>query len=181
MNKLFWGFFFLFLNFNLNLGSLRLNLLPDWAGLILLYLACGELDRESDQFEKIRPFCLGLAAATGVLWVLSFFGININPPIVSWVLGIAVMCLELYTSMMFVDALANVEMRRNYDLCISFLRKSWKVMAFSTFLSGVFIVFPVIALALSLVAAIATIVFLVAVHKTRKAWQNMLCEQSKPL
>ena len=41
MNKLFWGFFFIFLNFSLNFNGASLQLLPDWLGFILLYLGYG--------------------------------------------------------------------------------------------------------------------------------------------
>ena len=180
MDKLFWGFFLLFLNFSLNMDGATLQLLPDWLGFILLYLACGELLRESEMFQKPRPFCVGLAVYTGILWLMDLVGIGANLGVVSWILGLAATCLNLYVSMLIIDALSNVEMRRNYDLCVAHLRKVWKVLAVATIAANVLVIVPVIALVCVLVAGVAAIVFLVAVHGTRKAWRDMLYEQSKP-
>ena len=43
MKKVFWGFFFIYLNFNLTLNGFTLNLLPDFVGYLLLYQAAGTL------------------------------------------------------------------------------------------------------------------------------------------
>lgn len=180
MDKLFWGFFFLFLNFNLNFNGASLSLLPDWVGFILLYLACSELERESELFAKPRPFCVGLGIYTGVLWLMSLLGIDTELGLLSWILGLVAVCLNLYTSMLIVDAIANVEMRRNYDLCAAHLRKVWKVLAVCTVAAQLLILLPVLALVCVLVAAVTGIVFLVAVHGTRKAWRSMVDEQSNP-
>ena len=180
MDKLFWGFFFLFLNFNVNMDASSLELLPNWVGFLLLYAACNELEAESEMFQKPRPFCLGLAVYSGILWLMDLLGIGADLGIVSWILGLVATCLNLYVSMLIIDALTNVEMRRNYDLCVAHLRKVWKVQAVATIAANVLLIVPVIALVCALVAGVTAIVFLVAVHGTRKAWRNMLYEQSKP-
>lgn len=180
MNKLFWGFFLLFLNFNLNFNAASLELLPDWLGFILLYLACQELLAESELFKKPQPFCIGLAIYDGILFLMKLLGISANLGILSWVLGLAAVCLNLYVSMLIIDAITNMEMRRNYDLSSAHLRQVWKVVAVSTVAANILVVVPVLAVVCSLVAAVAGIVFLVAVHRTRKAYRAMLYEFSKP-
>ena len=180
MNKLFWGFFFLFLNFSVNMDASSLQLLPDWVGFILLYAACNELESESELFQKPRPFCVGLAVYTGILWLMDLLGIGANLGILSWILGLTATCLNLYVSMLIIDAITNMEMRRNYDLCSAYLRRVWKVVAVATIAANVLLIVPVVAVVCALVAAVAGIVFLVAIHKTRKAYQQMLIDQSKP-
>ena len=180
MNNLFWGFFLVFLNFNLHINEASLQLLPDWLGFILLFLGCCELLKESDMFQKPRPFCVGLAVYTGLLWLMDLIGISADLGVVSWILGLAATFLNLYTSMLIIDALTNVEMRRNYDLCVAHLRKVWKVLAVTTVAAHLLLIVPVLAVICVLVIAVVDIFFLIAVHGTRKAWQNMLREQSKP-
>ena len=180
MDQLFWGFFFLFLNFHLNFNGASLGLLPDWVGYILLYLGCSALENESKLFQKPRPFCVGLGIYTGVLWLMDLLGIGADLGILSWILGLVAVCLNLYTSMLVVDAIANLEMHRNYDLCAAHLKNVWKVLAVCTVAAQLLAVFPVLALVCVLVAAVTGIMFLVAIHGTRKAWRNMLAEQSKP-
>lgn len=181
MDKLFWGFFLLFLNFNLNFNGAVLELLPDWLGFVLLLLACRELLAESELFQKPQPLCIALAIYDGIWWLLDLMGITANLGVVSWILGLAATCLNLYVTMLIVDAITNTEMRRNYDLSAAYLRKVWKVVAVSTVAANVLMVVPVVAVVCILVAAVAGIVFLVAVHRTRKAYRNMRYEFSKPL
>ena len=182
MNKLFWGFFFLFVNFNLNFNGSSINLLPDWLGLILLYQACGELLGESEMFQKPRPFCVGLAIYTGIVWIADLLSIDtmVDFSSVSWVLGLASACLNLYVTMLIVDAITNMEMHRNYDLCAAHLRRVWKVLAVCTVAAHVLLILPVLAALCLVITAVSYIVFLVAVHGTRKAYHNMIAEQSKP-
>ena len=180
MDKLFWGFFFLFLNFSLNFNGASLGLLPNWIGYILLYRACGELLGESKLFQKPRPFCVGLGIYAAILWLRHLFGLSIGLSVVGWMLGLVVTCLNLYTSMLIVDAITNMEMRRNYDLSAAHLRKVWKVLAVCTVAAHLLTILPALALVCAVLTGITGIVFLIAIHDTRKAWHNMLYEQGKP-
>ena len=180
MNKLFWGFFLIYFNFSLTANGSTLQILPAWLGYLMLYLACSELQGESELFQKPRPFCVGFAVYTGILWLLSLLNISANLGIVSWILGLLSVCLSLYVGKLIIDALANVEIRRNYDLCIAHLRNVWTLMAICSAASHLLVIVPALALGCATAAGFAVIFFLIALHGTRKAWQNMLYEQSKP-
>ena len=180
MDKLFLGFFFLFLDFNLNFNGASLNLLPEWVGHILLYVACGELLQESELFQKPRPFCAGMCLYTGILWLMALLGIGIGSTVLTVVLGLISTCVSLYIAMLVVDAITNVEMRRNYDLSAAHLRRVWKVLAICSIAAILLLTLPAVALVCVLAAAVAGIVFLAAIHRTRKAYRQMLIEQSKP-
>lgn len=54
MRHLFWGLFFVTLDFDLSLGSVTLGLLPDFVGYYLLMKGMEELAEESGHFEKGR-------------------------------------------------------------------------------------------------------------------------------
>ena len=56
MKKLFWGFFFIFLDFNIDFDTIRIGLIPAFVGYLLLFSGLAELSEESPRFEKIRPF-----------------------------------------------------------------------------------------------------------------------------
>ena len=43
MSKLFWGFFFIFINFNLNVNQYSLNILPPFVGYFLLWQGMRQL------------------------------------------------------------------------------------------------------------------------------------------
>ncbi len=180
MDKLFWGFFLIYLDFNLNFGASTLHLLPEWLGFVLLYLGCGELLGESELFQRPQPFCAGLAVYSAIVWLADLMGFGAGLSVLWWVLALVSGALTLYVGYLVINALANVEMRRNYDLCTAHLRKVWTVMAVTTVAAYLLMIVPAIALVCLIAAAVAGIVFLVAVHGTRKAWRNMIYEQSNP-
>lgn len=69
LSRAAWGYFFLF--FNLNLGTL--NVLPNFAGWLLLRSACTRLVPLRRDLALLRPLCMLLAAWNGVDWVLALF------------------------------------------------------------------------------------------------------------
>lgn len=170
MNKLFWGFFFTFLNINLTLGSSStLNLLPDWVGYILLLLGCRELLEESDLFARPRPWCIGMAVYTGLLWLwgLRGDGDGLFPQLLS----LAAALVGLWLTKLIIDAIANMEQRRDAYFGSQYLYKVWKVSAICSVASYVLLILaPMLAILSLLAGAVAGIIFLVAVHRARKAY-----------
>ena len=84
MKGIFWGFFLIFINFYVTINGHTLNLLPTFAGYILLYRAAGELLGESGRFGKLRPFAVAVAIYTGILWVGDLLGVTgANPDLES--------------------------------------------------------------------------------------------------
>ena len=69
MSALFWGFFFVYINFNLIVNGHVLNVLPAFVGYALIMKSCREMEGESGLFSSIRPFALGMAVYTGILWL----------------------------------------------------------------------------------------------------------------
>ena len=61
MRQIFWGMLFLFLDFNLNLGSSSIGLIPDFAGCIFLIRGLDALAGESVRFVQARPWAVATA------------------------------------------------------------------------------------------------------------------------
>ena len=74
MKKVFWGFFFVYLNFNLTLNGHALNLLPDFVGYILLFQAAGAwrgraaVSGPSGPLPRAWPFTPG-SCGWGTCWL----------------------------------------------------------------------------------------------------------------
>ena len=64
MGKFFWGFFFIYLNFNLSVNAHTLNVLPEFVGYFLLLQGLRELEEESGVFSDTRPFVVGMTVYT---------------------------------------------------------------------------------------------------------------------
>ena len=68
MSKLFFGFLLVFINLNLTFYNHTINIFPDWAGYCLMYSGLNDLRNEGEHFDLARPWCLGVAAYSAVIW-----------------------------------------------------------------------------------------------------------------
>ena len=134
MKKVFWGFFFIYLNFHLTLNGITLNLLPDFVGYLLLYQAAGTLAGESGRFQKLRPFSVAMAVYTGILWVGELLGVTGE----NWLgilLDTAALVVSLYISWNVVQAILEMEESRSADLNGRAVRRDWLVLVIAEFVS----------------------------------------------
>ena len=65
-----WGYVLLHLHFNLG----RLDILPDWLGLVLILKALPDLTEQCPSAGLLRPFAMGLAIWEGIQWLFFLFG-----------------------------------------------------------------------------------------------------------
>lgn len=100
-----WGYFLLHFNFNLNLGGSNLNLLPEFAGCLLLLSAVGKLSAQRRDLALLRPLCVLLAAWHGAKWALAIVGISLDDPRLLC-LGLIVMTATLYFHFQFLTDMA---------------------------------------------------------------------------
>lgn len=73
-----WGYFLLHFNFNLNVDSTSINILPSFAGALLLLSAVNKLSAERRDLKLLRPLCMILAAWHLADWVLALTGSSLS-------------------------------------------------------------------------------------------------------
>ena len=61
LSRIAWAYLLIHLHFRLN----NLDLLPDWAGYLLIFSAIGLLAGELRDLPLLRPFCILLGAVSG--------------------------------------------------------------------------------------------------------------------
>ena len=66
LSRIAWAYLLILLNFRINGG---LDLLPDWVGYLLIFLAIGMLAGELRDLPLLKPFCVLLGAASLVDWL----------------------------------------------------------------------------------------------------------------
>ena len=182
MRKLFWGFFLIFLDFKLSFGISTLHLLPNWLGYAILAAGCSQLEKESELFEKARIFCLALAGVNLFVWLGDLVGFtwgNHVPGIISQGMTPALFCLRLYVIRIIINAIAQTEVRRNYDLSAAHLRRIWVAITVSFAASLLFMWLPILSAIAAVAASIAGIIFLFAFHGTRKSYEQMLADYAQ--
>lgn len=65
-----WGYFFLHIHFKLN----TVDILPVFVGYLLLLSAIGKLSGERRDLNLLRPLCVLLTGWSGLDWLLSWVG-----------------------------------------------------------------------------------------------------------
>ncbi|MCI8687398.1 MAG: hypothetical protein HFF57_03655 [Lawsonibacter sp.] len=73
-----WGYFLLHFNFNLNVDSTSINILPSFAGALLLLSAVDKLSAERRDLKLLRPLCMILAAWHLADWLLALAGTSLT-------------------------------------------------------------------------------------------------------
>ncbi len=183
MSGIFWGFFFIFLHFNLNFNGHTLNLLPAFVGYWILVRSMDALSDESELFGALRPFAIGMAVYTAILWVGDLLAVTSSGP-VSMLLGLLSTLVSLYIAWGVSRAVEDMERARSADLGAVGLRKAWVALAIGEALallaSGVAMLGlgALVLGILGLVVALVGIVwYLVALANTKKCYEALHVEK----
>ncbi len=170
MRKLFIGMIFVFLDFTINLNATRIGFIPDFIGYIIMLQGLSELAAQSDRFISIRPYVLGMAVYTGVLYLLDLLGVTASVGIGAWLLGLISAGISLYISYSIVLGVMDIEKMQMRDLNGAKLLQVWKAYAIVS--AAVFFLYliPVLNI-LSILAGFAMgVYFLVMFHKTKELY-----------
>lgn len=189
MKKLFWGFFLIFLDFNLNFNQYSLNILPDFAGYILLFQGMRELGEESRRFQSIRPFAVGMAVYTAILWLGNLLGVGSGSEyqqILTDILGLLAAIVALYVSWGLTQGVLEMESRRGADLNGQRIDKMWKALAAVQIVNTVvgwmanlanIAALAALAVPLVIVGLVVIVLYLMAWWKAAEAWELLLCRE----
>ena len=172
MRNIFIGLLFVFLDFNLNLGSSTIGLIPDFIGYILIYQGLGEISLLSGWFAKVRPWALGMIIYTAFLYALDLFGLwsGTSMSYVGILLGLASIGVSLYISYGIVMGVKDIEASEGRRLDGERLFQIWKVMAILSAASYLLLIIPALAMVSIIASLIVGIVFLVAFSRTKNLY-----------
>ena len=181
MKKLFWGLFFIYLNFNLEINQHSLNVLPDFVGYILLIQGVDLLKEESPFFEKARPYAVAMAIFTAVLWIGAVLGVASEDDVITVVLTLIAAAVKLYISWILIQGVAEIEKDRSVDLNCERLLTLWKALVAIEVIMNVLrvmmnlanvIVMAVFSVLLLVAGLIVVILYLLAWKKTTEMWDT---------
>lgn len=172
MKHIFIAYLLIFLDIDLNFGSVTIGLLPDFVGYIFMVKGLAQLAAESAYFEKVRTFAAGMAVYTGILYALDLLGISVELGWITVILGTIALVISLYISYVIILGIEEIEQRRAADLYSRRLRSTWNVMAVTQILSYAALFAPALALICIIVSCICSIAYLVAFYQTKKAYEG---------
>ena len=181
MSKLFWGFFFIFINFNLTFNEVySLNVLPPFVGYLLLLAAIRELEGESSLFQGARPFAVGMAVYTALLWTGNLFGMGAG-----WIgglLDLIATAAALYVEWVIIQGILDMETCRGAELNGKAMMTIWRrmlVVQIAAQLSGLLASVSTIGflalvwMVLAVFAFVNVILFLMALWKGKKLYEDL--------
>ena len=102
ISKAAWGYFFLYFNINFN----NVSILPSFVGYLLFLSAINLLKEEERELSLLHTLGVIMALWTGVEWLASFVGINLEG---MWqFIDIIISLVNLYFHFQFLTNLASI-------------------------------------------------------------------------
>lgn len=129
-----------------------------------------ELAALSQRFIRLKPFVLGMAVYSVILYTIDLFGMTNQLGILSILLGIVSTIITLWISYGIIKGIKDIEAAQGRRLNSQSLMTTWSLMAVFTVISFVFLIFPILALISVVCNAIVSIVFLVAFNAAKNLY-----------
>ena len=114
MNHLFWGLFFVLLDFDLELGSAVFELLPDFLGCFLMMKGMERLAEEDKVFDRGRHLAFGLAIWAAIVYLAKLMDLEAMARVGLWAVELAALIGQLVLTGLVVRGICRME--RKYDL-----------------------------------------------------------------
>ena len=174
MRTIFIGFLFILLDFNLNLGSSSIELIPDFIGYIYVLKGLMELSEHSEWFTRLKPFANGMAIFSGIIFVMDLLGISVAMgTIVTMPLAIVSTIISLYITYGIVMGIKDMEAANEWDLNSDSLYSTWKVLVICTIVSYMVFFIPFVAIIGIVVGVIANIFFLYSFNHSKNRYISL--------
>ncbi len=167
MKNIFIGFVLIFLDFSLNLGNSRIELIPDFLGYIIMISGLVEMGNESLLFIQVKPFVTGMAVYSGILFVLDLVGISVSLGALNYVLAFISTAVSLYISYNIVMGVIDLERTYNLRLNGNKLKSTWTLLAVFNILTFMMLFNPLVAIVAVIGSLIINICFLVAFNNSK--------------
>ena len=170
MNRLVLGMLFVFLDIPLELGSATLELLPDFAGYLLMMKGLRELALDSAVFQRGETVALVMAVIHGIHWLMDFFAGSVQADLYAWLVGLAVTVLDLVLTYWVVKGVEDMERRNHWQLQGRKLRSMWLIQLVLTILCALLNWLPLVGTVCVIASFVVAVCFLVAMNDTRKRY-----------
>lgn len=172
MNRLFWGLFFVVLDYELKIGSATVGLLPDFVGFWLLMKGMESLAGENQYFARGRHWAFGLT----LLHLVLFGGALLDPPAMTavglWVLGLGGHMAGLYLLNRIIAGIRQMENAGGMDLQSEKLRFMWLIQAAVGTIAYLLNWVPLVKTFAALASTVTALCLLAAMYGTKKRYEE---------
>ncbi|MBQ4571648.1 MAG: hypothetical protein IJA80_00045 [Clostridia bacterium] len=116
ISKSIWGYFFLYLNFTINIGNGSISLLPSFVGYILFLKAIDLLKDEERELSLLKTLGVILGVWEGIQWLANCVGYSFGGKwqFINLITGL----VNLYFHFQFLTNLASIATKYQQENCI---------------------------------------------------------------
>lgn len=168
MKNIFLGMLFVFLNFHLDIETIRIGLIPTFLGYIFMAYGLSQLAGYSSVFSSVLPYVRIMVLYSGICYVLDITGLSFSmgEPI-NYILSIIATFASLFISYRIIAGIKDVEARRAQSLNSGQLYFAWKLLAIFSGIVYLMYIIPVLAL-ISVIAVFITGIYYLYVFSQTK-------------
>lgn len=172
MRHLFWGLFFVVLNFDLELGTARFGLLPDPLGWYLLMRGMESLARSSRHFDRGRHWAFGLMLVSGVLYIGDLLNPDAMTAVGLWALKLVSICVGIWVLGRMIAGIRQLEAAEGRDLQTERLRTMWRIQSVMAAVAHLFSWMPLVGSFGALAGAVTAVCLLWAMQGTKRRYEE---------
>jgi len=173
MKDILIGMLLVFLNFNLDLDSSRIGLIPTFLGYIFMVRGLSELTGRSNRFSHVMPFAKGMIVYSAVCYLLDLFGITSTlGGLISFALGLITTIISLYISHGIIMGIKDIETMNAKNLNSEQLYSTWKLLALFSLITYMLFFIPALAIVSTIISLIIGLYYLFVFNKTKNLFYD---------
>lgn len=168
MNLIIWGLVCVFLDVNLPVGPVTIDIIPDFLGFILIAVGMQAYASQSEYYRKIRPFVWCTAAVSAAVYIANMFGVIPLNTLPSVIITVILTVLYLITTYYIYRGIRELEQVQGRVLGAENLRRIWIIMVAAEALTLLCYYLPVLILLQTILSFAANVAFLVQIIRIKR-------------
>lgn len=171
MQNIFIGMLLVLLNFNLDINTIRIGLIPTFLGYIFMFLGANDMTSYSNRFSKVKPLIAVMIVYSLITYFMDLFGITYQMHIaLSIIIGLVLTVMSLVISHMIISGIQEIEVTRQQNLETGKLYSAWVWLAILTVAVYFLALIPSSAMIVICIIAgfIIVIYYLVVFNRTKQ-------------
>ena len=167
-----------FLNLTFTVGSMKIGLIPDFLGYILILKGIREISEEGIHFSKAELYIKGMIAYTLCAYITDLLGITDQINQVTWIVqGIIFANIALYITYLIIMGIADIESQYKCNLKSETLYLLWKARVVWPVLAYLVVFVPAIALIILVIGFGVNVYFLISFNNSKNLYYEMVSQR----
>lgn len=172
MEKICLGVLFLMLDFFVNLGAMKIGLLPDFLGYWLILRGMQDLEQQCPRFRKLQPLAIGLTALGLVPFFMDVLALRAQISMFTIAMRLAEQAARLFMVGMLVKGVQDMEKQHGFALQGDKLRTLWLAWAVVSTLTWLLSWIPLVGTVAAVAGGILAICLLIAFFSTARQFKK---------